>query len=132
MLEPFWKEIYATIVTCRLNLFLESPQEYRYVPINGEPQITHNNVSIKQDWATNRTLNDIVDGNGKFKNIENITSTRRPLEFEYREIRRTLTDFISIYSGGSLGANSAKLGTNSETVGNFNIYGRLITKRKKG
>ena len=73
-----------------------------------------------------------MDGNGKFKNIENITSTGRPLEFEYREIRRTLTDFISIYSGGRLGANSAKLGINSDTAGNFNIYGRLITKRKKG
>ena len=73
-----------------------------------------------------------MDGNGKLKNIENITSTRRPLEFEYREIKRTLTDFISIYSSGRLGANSAKQGTNSDTVSNFNIYGRLITKRKKG
>ena len=37
-----------------------------------------------------------------------------------------------IYSGGRLGANSAKLGINSGTASNFNIYGRLITKRKKG
>ena len=130
--NPFWKEMYSTLVTCRLNVLLESPQEYRYVPINGEPQITHNNISIKQDWATNRTLNDIIDRSGRFKRIEDITNIRKPLEFEYREIRRTLTDFTSIYSGGRLGANSAKLGTNSDCVSNFNIYGRLITKRKRG
>ena len=69
---------------------------------------------------------------GRFKSIENITNIRKPLEFEYREIRRTLTDFTSIYSGGRLGANSAKLGINSDRAGNFNVYGRLITKRKKG
>ena len=42
-----------------------------------------------------------------------------------------MTDFISIYSGGRLGANSAKLGTNIDCVSNFNIYGRLITKWKR-
>ena len=87
---------------------------------------------IKQDWATNRTLNDIVDKSGKFKRLEDITDIKKPLEFEYREIRRTLTDFTSIYSGGRLGANSAKLGINNDSAGTFNVYGRLITKRKKG
>merc|ERR1711888_560015 len=127
-----WKKMYSSLITCRLNVLLDFPQEYRYIPIKGEPQITDNNVPIRQDWSLCRNLNDIIDKNGNFKRLEDISEDRKPLEFEYKELRRTLTDFIDIYSGGRLGANSAKLGVTNDSAGAYNVYGRLITKRKKG
>ena len=38
----FWKEAYSSLLECRLNILLDHPQEYRYIPINGEPHITSN------------------------------------------------------------------------------------------
>ena len=64
--------------------------------------------------------------------LKEISEDRRPLEFEYKELRRTLTDFLDIYSGGRLGANSVKLGITNDSAVLYNIYGRIVTKRKKG
>ena len=50
--NPFWKEMYASLTTCRLNVLLDFPQEYRFIPINGEPHKTDNNVLVRQDWST--------------------------------------------------------------------------------
>ena len=74
----------------------------------------------------------IIDANGYFREIGNISEERRPLKFEYNELKKTLTDFVEIYSGGRLGANSCKLGMTNRNTEGYNIYGRLITKRKKG
>ena len=108
--------MYSSLITCRLNVLLEFPQEYRYIPINSEPQITDNNVPIGQDWSSCKNLNDMIDRDGNFKRIEDNSVEKKPLEFKYKERRRTLTDFIDIYSGGRLGAKSVKLGrTNNST-----------------
>ena len=48
--------MYASLITCRLNVLLDFPQEYRYIPINGEPHITDNNVPIREDWSTFRVV----------------------------------------------------------------------------
>ena len=70
--------------------------------------------------------------NGYFRKLDEIAEDKRPLEFEYKELRKTLTDFLDTYSGGRLWANSCKLGITSDNVRSYNIYGRLVTKRKKG
>ena len=131
-MNPFWKEIYTSLLECRLNVLLDFPQEYRYVPINGEPHITSNGISIGQDWSENRNLNDIIDNNGNFRDLDRIDENRRPFEYEYSELRKTLKDFLDIYSGGRLGANSCRLGVPNNSDGSFNIYGCFFTKRKKG
>ena len=115
----------------RLNVLLDFPQEYRYIPINREPHITDNGVLVGQDWSTPRNLENIIDNNGDFRELDSIAEDRRPLEFEYKELKKTVTDFLDIYSGGRLGANSCKLGITSKNVRSYNIYGRLVTKRKK-
>ena len=69
-------------VSCRLNVLLDFPQEYRHIQINGEPHITNNYVSIRQDWSAFSNLDDIIDTNGNFKRIEEISEDKRPLEFE--------------------------------------------------
>ena len=124
--------MYMSLITCRLNVLLDFPQEYRYIPINGEPHMTNNNVPVRQDWSSFRNLDDIIDANGNFRKIDDISEDKRPLEFEYNELKRTLTDVLDIYSSGRLGANSCKPGMTGGNASSYNIYGRLVTKRKKG
>ena len=67
--NPFWKELYSSLITCPLNVLQDFPEEYRYIPINGEPYITENNVSIMQDWSMYKNLDVILDANGFFQRI---------------------------------------------------------------
>ena len=113
--NPFWKEMYASLISCRLNVLLYFPQEYRYIPINGELHITDNGVLIRQDWSTLRNIDDIIDKNGNFRELDNIAEDRRPLEFGYKELKKTLTDFLDKYSSGRLGANGCKSGITSDS-----------------
>ena len=91
-MNPFWKEIYTSLLECRLNVLLDFPQEYRYVPINEEPHITSNGISIGQDWSKNRNLDDIIDNNDNLMDLDKIDDNRRPLKLEYSELRKTLKD----------------------------------------
>ena len=43
-----------------------------------------------------------------------------------------MTDFVDMYFSGRLGANSRGLARSNEYGGGYNIYGRLIAKKKKG
>ena len=47
----FWKDVYASLLQCRLNVISLYPQEAISLPINGEPLITSNNCAISQDWC---------------------------------------------------------------------------------
>merc|ERR1711867_381349 len=40
---PFWKDVYSSLIDCRLNILLDFPNEYKHIPINGETLITGNN-----------------------------------------------------------------------------------------
>ena len=85
-----------------------------------------------QDKSAHKRLDEIIDENCYFRKIGNISEDKRPLEFEYNELKKTLTDFVHIYSGGRLGANSCKLGMAGSNIESCYIYGRLVTRRKKG
>lgn len=69
----------------------EFPEEYRYIPINGETYITENNVSIRQDWSMYKNLDEIQDANGYFRELSNISGYKRTLTFELNEVEKTLT-----------------------------------------
>ena len=121
-----------SLITCRLNVLLDFLQEFRFIQINGEPHITDKNISVMQDLSAHENLDEIIDASGYFREIGNISEDKRHLEFEYKELKKMLTDFVEIFSGGRLlGANSPKLGKNNRNTEGYNIYGRLITKRKK-
>ena len=98
---------------------------------NRKPHITNNGVSIGQDWSENKNLDDIIDNNGDFRNPDRIDESRRPLEYEYSELKKTLKDFLDIYSSGRHGTKGGRPGVSDNSNGSFNIYGRLVTKRKK-
>ena len=65
----FWKEVYSSLLEVRQNVLLSHPQEYKYIPINGEPHITSNKVSVKQEWSLHLNLGSIIDKNGNFIGI---------------------------------------------------------------
>ena len=79
-----------------------------------------------------KTLGEILESNGNFKELTIILGDRKPLSFEYDKLKRTLTDFVEVYSGGRLGANGSRLARSNEYGGGYNIYGTIITKKKKG
>ena len=109
-----------------------TPQEYTYIPINGEPGITSNKVSIKQEWSLCLNLNSIIDKKGNLVGIDEVRSSRKPFDYEYNALKGVTKDFLDVYSSGKLGANS-RHGDNIRHMNvTYNIYGRLVTKRKKG
>ena len=79
-----------------------------------------------------RTLfNVIIDSKGNFREIDNVISNIKPFEYEYSELRCSLRDFLDIYCGGRLGANTCKPGISDQDNGEFIVYGLIVTKRKK-
>ena len=75
------------MITCRLNILQDHPEEYKYIPINGEPLITENRVSILQDWSMFRNLGEILEPNGSFRDLSGILGDRKPMSFEYDELK---------------------------------------------
>ena len=41
-----------------------------------------------------KTLGEILESNGNFKELTIILGDRKPLSFEYDKLKRTLTDFV--------------------------------------
>ena len=120
-MNPFWKEVYSALLECRLNVLLDHPHEYRHVPINGEPHITNNRIPVRQEWAQYKNLDIIIDSSGNFRELDLVNSDRKPFEYEYCELKRAVGDFLDIYSGGRLGANSCKPCITSVANGSYNI-----------
>ena len=128
--NPFWKEIYSSLIDCRLNVLLDHPAEYKYIPINGEPFITGNSIPVRQEWALYKCLNSIIDRKGNLRRIYEINSSTKPFEYEYNELKISLRDFLETYLGGRLGANRSEVTTNCSEREGYNIYRRIVTERK--
>ena len=128
----FWREVYGSLLECRMNVLLGHPQEYKYIPINGEPSITSNRVSIMQEWSLYLNLNSIVDKKGNLVSIEEVRSSRKPFDYEYNALKNVTKDFLDVHSGGKLGANSRHGDNIQHRNLTYNIYGRIVTKKKKG
>ena len=77
-------------------------------------------------------MNSIVDDKGNLVRMDRIRSVGKPFNYEYNALRVVTKDFLDVYSGGKLGANR-RYGENARNINDtYNIYGRLVTKRKKG
>ena len=130
--NPFWKEVYTLLIEYRLNVLLNHPAEYRYIPINGKPSITCNNIPVRQEWAQNKCLDTIIDHKGNLKRLNEINCSKKLFDYEYKELKRILDDFLGTYLGSRLGANRREGTTNYSECGGHNIYGCIVTKSKKG
>ena len=115
-----------------MNILKKYPEEFIFIPINGEPLITKNKIAIKQDWAKTEIINSILNSNGGLINWENLNGDKRPLYFEFEEIKRTLTDFVEMSSGKGQGMDGGWLAKIIRTIPHYNIYGRIVSKRSKG
>ena len=99
--------------------------------VNGEPLITSNRSPIRQQLAQYKCLYAIIDSKGNFRELDLANCNRKPFEYEYSELKQVLKDFLDIYLGGRLGANSRKMITNNADNEEYNIYGCIVTKRKR-
>ena len=131
-MNPFWKEVYSALLECRLNVLLDHPYEYRHVPINGEPHINNNRIPSRQEWALYENLDVIIDSKGNFRELDSVNSDRKSFEYEHSEWRCVVKDFFDIYSGGKLGANNHKAVAYNLGGKEYNVYGHIVTKMKKG
>ena len=52
--------------------------------------------------------------------------------FEFSALKIATKDFLDVYSGGKLGVNIGRGTISNNANEGYNIYGRLVTKRKKG
>ena len=68
--NSFWKEVYASLISCRLNILTKHPAELLTIPINDEPLITNNKRPINQDWSYIEMINVLFDTNGKIKDVD--------------------------------------------------------------
>ena len=73
------------------------PEEFITLPINGEPQITKNNMAINKDWCKNETINVILDSNGKIKEIDEFCGLKKTIGFELLELKWTLNNFLGSF-----------------------------------
>ena len=64
--NQFWKDVYASLSTCRINILSKYSAEFITVPINFEPFIIKNNDSIKQDWSQNEMINQGMESDHRF------------------------------------------------------------------
>ena len=91
--NSFWKDIYASLLLSRRKILTIHPEEFITLPINGEPQITNNNIAIGQDWSKYETLNVSLNPNAKVKEIGDFFGPKKPVGFELNELKRTLNNF---------------------------------------
>ena len=128
----FWKDVYTSLLQCRNSVITTHPEESITLPINGEFQITRNNYPINQAWCKNETLNILLDRFGNFKNINDFLGPKKPMHFEYLDLKKTLKSFIDSTFGDGRGLDSGWLEKFRTKMGNFNLYGSIVTKKTRG
>ena len=130
--NKFLCKLYSSLITCRLNILRKYPEEFIFIPINGEPLITKNKIAIKQDWSRTEIINSILNSNGGLIEWDMLQCDKRPLYFEFEEIKKTLSDFIEMSSGEGRGMVGGWLSKIRKTILHYNIYGRIVTKKRMG
>ena len=128
----FWKDVYASLLLCRQNIFSLYPEEVISLPKNCEPQITSNNYAINQDWCKHETINILLNNKGCIKNINEFYGPKKPVSFELFELNKTLKSFLESSLCEERGLEGGWLNKMRQKIGNFNLYGRIVTRKAKG
>ena len=74
----------------------------------------------------------ILNREGKVKDLNELMGTKKPLNYEIVELRRTPISFILSYSDEGRGLDSGLLEKTRRSLYVYNLYGRIITKKPKG
>ena len=128
----FWKDVYASLLLCRQNIFSMYPEEVISLPINGEPQITSNDYAINQDRCKHEKINILLNNKGSVKNINEFYGPKKPIRFELNELSKPLKNFLESSLGEERGLEDGWLTKMRQTLGIYNLYGRIVTKKAKG
>ena len=60
------------------------PEEFIYLPIYNQKEITNDLIPVEQPWCKNRMIANIIDDRMEFTHLSVITlSTRKIQEYEY-------------------------------------------------
>ena len=90
--KPIWTEIYENLRKFRLNIVRVYPAEYLTLPVHGEPDITGNFSSIKQDWCKNLQIHQILEKDGNIKKVQSMMEGKKPLSMELNALRIATKD----------------------------------------
>ena len=112
--------------------FVNIPEEVISLPINGQPQITSNNYAINQDWCKYEKINTLLNSKGCIKNINEFFGPKKPVSFELNELNKTLKSFLESSLGEERGMEGGWLIKMRQKIGNFNLYGRIVTRKARG
>ena len=127
-----WTEIYENLKKCTLNIVRVYPAKYLTLPVHGEPDITGNLSSIEHDWCKNLQIYQILDNDGNIKNAQAVTEEKNSLSMELNALRIATKDKLERLRVRAFG-NEGELNVSElkPAPGNFNLYGRIIFKKKK-
>ena len=85
--NSFWKDIYASLLLCRRNILTIHLEKFITLPINGEPQITKNNIARNQDWCKFEMINTILNADVKVKRIDEFYGRKNLLVLNYMNFK---------------------------------------------
>ena len=64
-----------------------SPEEYLTIPISGDPELTINSESVKQDWCNRMMIKDVLRSDGEWKTEDSFPNGQRPISCELSALR---------------------------------------------
>ena len=79
-----------------MNKFFEIyPEEFIYLPINNQKEITNNLIPVEQPWCKNLMIADNFDDKMEFRHRSVITLTTRKIQdYEYKTLIKKIGEEI--------------------------------------
>ena len=109
------------------------PAEYLTIPVHGETDITGNFSSVKQDWCKDLEIHQILEKDSEIKNVQSMPEGKKPLPMELKALRIATKDKFDRLRVRAFGIEGElNVWELKPAPGNFNIYGRIVFKKRKG
>ena len=105
------------------------PEEFLTIPVVGEPDITKNFSSVKQDWCNRLQLHKIHNNDYTLKEASLMLEGKHPLEVERNALKSAVEDNVNSLKIKAYGHN---LGIGTQIIRPalklFNIYEIIVFK----
>ena len=102
------------------------------IPVTGEPGISKNLSSVKQEWCKNFQVHQILNRKGALKNAEQMPEGKRLLDMEVNALKNAIEDKVNRLKVIAFEYKSKMSICELRPALNlFNIYGRILFKNNK-
>ena len=81
-----WRDIHDSLMICRRNIVYSQPSEYLSVPVNGEPSLAKNFISVNQFWCRTLMIKDVLNNQGDWKSVKVYIHGQRPLFYKLTSV----------------------------------------------